>query len=112
MFRQIPIEITTGSHVIVLLPIYIPNGQKQPVVEMLHTLVTKTTILGGDKYFFIDDPQKRVSVVPEWRVSKYTFGKVWLFNHKFDKKKIDKEDIHILKKLNYPVETLKLVVFI
>ena len=109
MFRQIPIEITVGSHVVALLPVYIPKGKQQPVVEMLHTKVTKVVENGPDKIISIKNPNddKGVFVIPDWRVTKYTFGKIWLFYHKFDKQRIDAQDMWILKKLNYPIDKLK-----
>ena len=106
MFRQIPIEIAVGSHVLLLTPVYLPKGPKSmPIVEFINSIVVKITTNGGiEKWVWAEDPKKRGAYikVPEWRIVRYTYGGIWLENYKFDQKRIDAQNLNIISQKAAP----------
>lgn len=108
MFRQIPIEIAVGSHVLLLTPVYIPAPKAMPIVEFINSIVVKIILVGPNKWVWVEDPKSRGAYikVPDWRVVRYTYGGIWLENHKFDQQRIDAQNLNIISQKAAPKATL------
>lgn len=99
MFIQVPVEITIGSEVFVLLPAK-KDGKKSPrvdivlgVVEFINDKDVDNRILTISALF--DDGVSKVTKyfkVAEYRVTDYTFGGVLIKNPKYDQRRIEREE--------------------
>ncbi len=108
MFRQIPIEISVGCSVILMTPVQVPSTGL-PIVELIHSIVSKIKVQGIEKWIYAEDPKnpRGYLVVPEWRVVRYTYGGIWLDNHKFDQDRIDAQNLNIISQKSLNTSTKK-----
>ena len=89
---QVPVEISVGCEATFIEPLHI-HKKGHPLIypRFYKGVVTGKINFCNAKIYNIEVPNFATFRVVYWRIKGFTFGGVWMTNHKFNQRRIDEQ---------------------